>query len=47
MQRGHDEEFHEVLERLRVLGLGKGVRALERILRIGLLMITVPSHDGR
>ena len=31
MKRGRNEEFHEVLERLRALGLRKGLRALERI----------------
>jgi hypothetical protein len=31
MKRGRDKEFHGVLERLRVLGLRKGVKALERI----------------
>jgi pimeloyl-ACP methyl ester carboxylesterase len=31
MLRGRDEEFREVLERLRALGLQRGVKALERI----------------
>ncbi len=31
MQRGRHEEFHEVLERLRGLGLRRGVKAIERI----------------
>jgi pimeloyl-ACP methyl ester carboxylesterase len=31
MKRGRDEEFHDVLERLRALGLSKGVKALKRV----------------
>jgi pimeloyl-ACP methyl ester carboxylesterase len=31
MKRGRNEEYHEVLERLRALGLRKGIKALERI----------------
>jgi pimeloyl-ACP methyl ester carboxylesterase len=31
MHRGRDEQFNDVMERLRVLGLGKGLEALERV----------------